>query len=35
MEDLLRDMPEVDVYIDDIGIFTNSWDEHLNSVERV
>ncbi|KAG7346608.1 reverse transcriptase RNA-dependent DNA polymerase [Nitzschia inconspicua] len=29
MEDLLRDCPEVEVYIDDIGIFSNSWQEHI------
>ena len=35
MEDVLRDLPEVDVYIDDIGIFSNSWGEHLESVRKV
>ncbi|KAG7373310.1 reverse transcriptase RNA-dependent DNA polymerase [Nitzschia inconspicua] len=28
MEDLLRDCPDVEVYINDIGIFSNSWEEH-------
>ena len=35
MEDLLHGMPEVDVYIDDIGIFSNLWKEHLESVDHI
>jgi hypothetical protein len=35
MEDTLRDIEESEVYIDDIGIFNNSWEEHLSSLARV
>jgi hypothetical protein len=29
MENIFRDVPEVEVYIDDIGIFSDSWEQHL------
>jgi hypothetical protein len=29
MENILRDISETDVYIDDIGVFTNTWEEHM------
>ncbi len=29
MENIFRDVAEVEVYIDDIGIFSDSWDQHL------
>jgi hypothetical protein len=29
MENIFRDVAEVDVYIDDIGIFSDSWEQHL------
>ena len=35
MEDTLRDIDETESYIGDIGIFSNSWDENLASLERV
>ena len=35
MENLLRDLDETDVYIDDVGIFSNSWIEHLASLQKV
>lgn len=35
MEEMLRDIPEVNVYIDDIGIFTNSWERHVEVVDEV
>ena len=35
MEDLFRALDEVDVYIDDIGIFNDTWAEHLKSIEKV
>lgn len=28
-------LEEVDVYIDDFGCFTNSWHEHVNSLDKV
>ena len=35
MESLFRDLDEVDVYIDDVGIFSNTWQEHLDSINKV
>jgi hypothetical protein len=35
METLLRDLDETDVYIDDVGIFSNDWESHLNSLAKV
>ena len=35
MEDLFRDMEEVDVYIDDVGIFSNTWEDHIRNLQRV
>jgi hypothetical protein len=29
MENIFRDIAEVEVYIDDIGIFSDSWEQHL------
>jgi hypothetical protein len=28
MENIFRDVPEVEVYIDDIGIYSDSWEKH-------
>jgi hypothetical protein len=35
MEDLFQGVEEVDVYIDDVGIFSNSWKEHVASLSKV
>ena len=35
MESLLQDLPETDVYIDDVGVFSNSWKDHLQSLTKV
>ena len=35
MEELLRDIPECDVYIDDISIFTDTWGRHVEVVDEV
>jgi len=35
MELLLRDIKECDVFIDDIGCFDSSWENHLATLERV
>ena len=35
MESLLRQLENVEVYIDDIGCFNNSWEDHLQTLEAV
>ena len=35
MEDVLRDIEEAEVYIDDIGIFSNDWNSHLKALHCV
>eukprot|EP00984_Skeletonema_dohrnii_P023617 scaffold12715_cov134-Skeletonema_dohrnii-CCMP3373.AAC.2 len=35
MEQTLADVPEVDCYIDDVGIFSKTWDEHLETLSKV
>lgn len=35
METLFQTLDEVDNYIDDVGVFSNSWDEHLASLDKV
>jgi RNase H-like domain found in reverse transcriptase/Reverse transcriptase (RNA-dependent DNA polymerase)/Integrase zinc binding domain len=35
MEDLLHDVENLEVYIDDIGCFDSSWEQHLQTLERV
>ena len=35
MEDVLRDLAEVEVYIDDVGCFDDSWQQHLSTLEKV
>ena len=35
MEDLFRQLDEVYVYIDDVGVFNNTWQEHLTSLQKV
>ena len=35
MEDTLRDIDEAEVYIDDIGIFTNDWPSHVQVLHKV
>jgi hypothetical protein len=35
MEDIFRDMEDVEVYIDDIGIWAQSWQHHQKIVEEV
>ena len=35
MEDILRDIEEVDVYINDVSCFDSSWQQHLRTFERM
>ena len=35
MESLLQDIRECDVYIDDVGVFSNSWEHHIQSLQRI
>ena len=35
MEDIFRDFDDTDVCLDDVGVFSNSWQDHLHSLERV
>jgi len=35
MEDLFRALEEVDVYIDDVGCFNNTWEQHIQSLSKV
>ena len=35
MENLFHDMPDVEVYIDDIGIFSNDWESHVATINEV
>ncbi len=35
MEQVLRGLDNVFVYLDDIGIFSKTWEEHLFTIERV
>jgi thiol-disulfide isomerase/thioredoxin len=34
MEQVLRNL-DVEVYIDDIGIFSNSWEDHCKALDAV
>ena len=35
MEETLRGIEEVDVYIDDVGCFDNEWQAHLQTLDKV
>ena len=35
MESLFRDLDKVDVYIDNVGIFSDTWQEHLDSLGKI
>ena len=35
MEEVLRGIEEIDVYIDDIGVFTSDWDQHIKVLSEV
>ena len=35
MEDLFHQLEETNVYIDDVGVFNNSWRQHIASLDKV
>ena len=35
MEDIFREVENAEVYIDDIGAFSNSWERHLDLLEKI
>jgi transposase InsO family protein len=35
MESVLADIPEIEVFIDDVGIFTKTWEDHLRVLDVV
>jgi hypothetical protein len=35
MEDILRDIEEIDVYIDDVGCFSDDWNNHMEVLDKV
>ncbi len=35
MENILRDISEAEVYIDDIGVFTKTWEEYMRVLRIV
>jgi hypothetical protein len=35
MEDLFHRLEETDVYINDVGVFNNTWESHLTSLDKV
>ena len=35
MEDVLEGIDKCDVYIDDVGAYDDSWENHLKTLERI
>ncbi len=35
MENVLSDIKDADVYIDDVGAFSNDWDHHVNLLASI
>ena len=35
MEDIFRDLQPVDVFIDDVGVFNDSWSQHMQTLDTV
>ena len=35
MEEVLRSIEDIEIYIDDIGVFTDSWEKHLAILTQV
>ena len=34
-ENIFRDVSKTEVYIDDVGVFTNNWEEHMKVLHMV
>ena len=35
MENIFHDVEDADVYIDDVGAFSNSWDSHMSVLDTI
>ena len=35
MENIFCNVTDADVYIDDIGAFSNSWEEHMTLISKI
>ena len=35
MEEVLRGIDDTEVYINDIGVFSNSWDNHISKLDML
>ena len=35
MENVLRGIEDIDVYLDDVGCFSNSWNHHVKLLDKV
>ena len=35
MEAIFREVEDAEVYIDDIGAFSNSWEQHLDLLDKI
>jgi len=35
MEKVLKDINDIEIYLDDIGIFSKDWDSHLHTIQLV
>ena len=35
MENIFHDVTDADVYIDDVGAFSNSWDSHMSVLDTI
>ena len=35
MENIFRDLKDTDVYIDDVGAFSNTWEHHIKLIDMI
>ena len=35
MENLMRDIKDADVYLDDVGAFSKSWEHHMKLLDQI